>query len=254
MLALNLALVAASVLLASLAARRFGHTVAGALAGMPMIAAPITALLLIDLPVEQVRAIALATLVCAPAAVVHITTFARCSIFVHWPACLALATAAFLAGGLLLVTLGLPPWAACALAAAAPGLGLAAMPSSSRHAAPVSIPGSELVFRVAAAMGMAAAIIVGAAVLPASGSGLLLAVPITGSVLPCFTLPRHGAAATASLLAGFARGLHGFVSFFITLYASLPLMGRAAAFVLALSVALAVALLMYAARRRSPPA
>lgn len=249
MLALKLSLVAASVLLASLAARRFGHTVAGALAGMPMIAAPITVVLLIDYPVEQVRAIVLATLACVPAAVVHITTFARCAVRASWPVCLASAAASFLVSGLALMHLSLPPAAVCALAAMAPGLGLVAMPSNSRHAAPVSIPPSELALRMAAAVGMAAAIVVGAGILPPSGSGLLLAVPITGSVLPCFTLPRHGAAATASLLAGFARGLHGFVSFFITLYVALPSMGRAAAFTLALGVALVVALLVYAARR-----
>lgn len=256
MLGFKLSLVAASVLLSSLAARRFGHTVAGALAGMPMIAAPIMALLLLEHPVDHVRDIALATLACAPAAVLHITVFARCGFRLRWGACLLLSIAAFLAFGYALMWLDLPPLFVCLLAAVAPGLGLVAMPAASRHAGPVPIPPAELALRVIAAMGMATTILVGAGILPAEASGLLLAVPITGSVLPSFTLPRHGAAATASLLAGFARGLHGFAAFFIALYLALPHMPAAAAFVLALAVALVVALLVYAARlqfsRRHP--
>lgn len=250
MLAFKLSLVAASVLLSSLAARRFGHAVAGALGGMPMIAAPITALLLFEHPVDHVRSIALSTLACAPAAVVHIVVFARCGARLPWGACLALSVAVFLASGALLTWLDLPAVLVCLLAAVAPGLGLLAMPAGSRGAEPVSIPTAELALRVIAAMGMATTILVGAGVLPAAASGLLLAVPITGSVLPSFTLPRHGAAATASLLAGFARGLHGFVGFFIALYVALPRMHAAMAFVLALAVALAIALLVYAARLR----
>ena len=51
----RLSLVAASILGASLLARRYGHAVSGALAGLPVIVGPIIAILLIDLPAEQVR-------------------------------------------------------------------------------------------------------------------------------------------------------------------------------------------------------
>ena len=127
---LKLSLVAASVLLSSLAARRFGHAVAGALAGMPMIAAPIMALLLLEHPAAHVRDIALATLACAPAAVLHIVVFARCGTRLPWGACLALSLGAFLSFGFLLAWADLPAWLVCLLAAVAPGLGLAAMPAT----------------------------------------------------------------------------------------------------------------------------
>jgi len=39
----------------------------------------------------------------------------------------------------------------------------------------------------------------------------MLAMPITGIVLPAFTLPRHGAGVVVALLAGFVRGQAGFV-------------------------------------------
>ncbi|TMG98493.1 MAG: hypothetical protein E6H79_19645 [Betaproteobacteria bacterium] len=249
MLILKLLLVAVSVLLATLAARRFGHAVGGAVAGMPMIAGPITAVLLIDHDAAQVRAIALATLVCLPASIVHIVSFAHAASRVRWPAGLVIALAAYLVAGALLTHLRLPPAAVCLLALAVPSIGLWLAPRGLAAHGPVTVPHSELALRIVAAVAMATAIIVGADTLPASLSGLLLAVPITGSVLPCFTLPRHGAAATASLMRGFIQGLHGFAAFFVTLYLALGSMDRASAFCVALIASLIAALLVQGWRR-----
>lgn len=252
MLAIKLALVAASVLLSTLAARRFGHAVGGAVAGMPMIAAPIVAILLIDHSAQQVQAIALATLVCLPAAIAHIVTFARAAKHFAWGACLALALAIYGLFGAALTALELPALAVCTLALAAPALGLRAVPRGLRAHGAVSVPRAEFILRIGAALAMAAAVIAGADALPASVSGLLLAVPITGSVLPCFTLPRHGPEATASLMGGFVQGLNGFAAFFVALYFSLGWFDRAAAFCLALGAALAMALLVQGLRRFMP--
>jgi len=250
MLAIKLGLVAASVLLSTLAARRFGHAVAGAVAGMPMIAAPIVAVLLIDHSAQQVQAIALATLVCLPAAIAHIVTFAHAAARFRWSLCLVLAIATYGICGALLTAFELPAAGVCALALAAPALGLRVVPQGLRAHGAVSVPRAEFVLRIAAALVMAAAVIAGADALPASISGLLLAV--TGSVLPCFTLPRHGPAATASLMGGFVQGLNGFAAFFVTLYFSLGWFDKAAAFCLALGASLAMALLVQGLRRFMP--
>lgn len=249
MLAFKLALVAVSVLLSTLAARRFGHGVGGAVAGMPMIAAPIIAVLLVDHSAQQVQAIAWATLVCVPAAIIHIVAFARAARFLPWGACLLVALTAFAATGALLLRLDLPVAIVCLLALAAPLAGMWAVRAGSGARAAVLVPQAELMFRVAAALLMAAAVILGADAFPSSVSGLLLAVPITGSVLPCFTLPRYGPAATASLMAGFIQGLNGFAAFFVVLYLSLGSFGRVTAFCMALGASLAVALLVQVARR-----
>ncbi|HYF44095.1 MAG TPA: hypothetical protein VEA35_16840 [Ramlibacter sp.] len=251
MLALKLLLVAVSVLLSTLAARRFGHAAGGAVAGMPMIAAPIVAVLLVDLEASQVRAIALGTLVCVPAAIAHIVAFAHAARRFRWPAGLALALGVYLATALALTQAALPPPAACALALAAPGLGLWAAPASTHAPGAVDVPRAEFVLRIAAAVAMALVIVLGADHLPAAVSGVLLAVPITGSVLPCFTLPRHGPEATVSLLGGFVRGLHGFAAFFVALYAALGATGKLAAFMLALAAAFAMAALVQWLRRRA---
>jgi len=250
MLALKLALVAFSVLLSTLAARRFGHRVGGAVAGMPMIAAPIVAILLLDHDAGQVRAVALATLVCLPAAIVHIVSFSASAGRWGVPVCVSLALLAYACASVVLTQLRFAPVPVSLLALAAPAAGLWFAAHHAGPAAPVAVPRLELVLRIAAAVAMAAVIIAGADVLPPAVSGLLLAVPITGTVLPCFTLPRYGAAATRSLMAGFLQGLHGFAAFFIALYWALGATGRLAAFLIALAVALATAVAMQALRQR----
>lgn len=241
MLALKLALVAASVLLATLMARRFGHAVGGVVAGMPMIAAPICAILLFDQGADAVRAIALATLVCIPGAIVHSVSVAWSALKAPWPLSVGGGLLLFLAVGLALTALGLPAWASCLLALAAPSLGLAALPRVARNTGPVPVPRAEILLRLAAALAMAAAVILSADAFPPAVSGLLLAVPITGTILPCFTLPRYGAGATAALMKGFVTGLNGFVVFFVVLYLALGSLDRLPAFVLALGAAAGVA-------------
>jgi len=242
---LKLALVAASILGASLLARRYGHAVSGALAGLPVIVGPIIAILLIDQPAERVRGIALATLVCEPAMLAHIVVFANAARRFTWPVCLALATATFLLASALLTHLDWGATGAAVFAVAALIVAGLALPASGSAAdAPVPVPRSELGWRIAVALAIAGSVMWGADHLPAALAGALLAVPITGSVLPCFTLPRHGPPATARLLAGFVRGQSGFVAFFIVLIGLLPHAPKAVAFVAAVAAAVAAPLLL----------
>ena len=246
---LKLALVAASVLLASLVARRFGHAVGGTVAGLPMIAGPIMGFVLWQEPAQAARAIALATVVCLPATAAHLLTFAWCARRWHWALAWLAANVVFLAVGSVLTQLPLPPpWAAVA-ATASLVVGRACMPSDRLAAGTVPIPRTELACRVAAAVALAWVIVRTAGVVPAALSGLLLALPITGNVLPCFTLPRHGAAATAALLAGFMRGLLGFLAFFVALVLLLEPAGNGPAYVAAWSAALLAAFGLYAVPR-----
>lgn len=252
---LKLLLVAASALLSSLVARRFGHAVGGTLAGLPMIAGPVMGFVLWQTPVPAVQAIVLATLVCVPATVAHLVTFAWCALRWSWWMSLAIANVVFFGLGALLPMLALPPLLACALAVAVLAFGGLAMPRLTVTRGAVDIPHVELACRVAAAMAVAWLIISSAGLAPAAFSGLLLAVPITGNVLPCFTLPRHGPAATVALLRGFVRGLAGFGAFFLALHLALGRWGAGWAYAAAWTAALAVASALYAAQRRrlSPP-
>jgi len=238
--AAKLSLVAASVWLASLVARRFGHRAGGVLAGMPMIAAPITGLLLIDVPSPAVRAVCLATLACQPALMAYFVAFARAAARWPWWACLVFALAVFFAVGALLLALPLPEPVRIALALSSPFLGALAMPHyatavpAAAAGGKASQPRVELALRSGVAVAVAAGVMWGATHLGPGPAGLLLAMPITGIVLPAFTLPRHGAAAAATLLAGFVRGQAGFVIFFVLMLALLPSLHAAVGWPLAM--------------------
>ncbi|HET7794849.1 MAG TPA: hypothetical protein VFL64_15815 [Rhizobacter sp.] len=240
--ALKLALVGAVVLAASFAARRFGHGVAGTLSGLPMIAGPIMGFVLLQAPAAQAHAIALATLVAYPAMVLHMLGFAHAvRRGAPWWLALLAANAVFLASGLALLSLHLPTVAVCVLAAVSPWVVLRLMPAHRRERTVLHIPPIELVLRVAAAVALAASVMLGAEVLAPAISGLLLALPITGNVLPGFTLTRHGADATIELLCGFVRGMAGFCAFFMVLALALPVLAPAASYALAWGVVLTLA-------------
>jgi len=254
MLVLKLVLVATSVLLASLVARRFGHAVGGTVAGLPVIAGPVIGFVLASEPLPQAQAIVLTTLVCLPAAVVHMVVFAHAATRWRAPVALLLANTLLAATAALLLGLPLPAWGVCLVALAAPALGRLALPRLRLSPGAVAFPRSELLWRIAAAVVMAAAILHAAAHLPPLVGGVLLAVPIAGNVLPCFTLPRFGPAATVALLAGFIRGLGGFAAFFVTLHLALQALSSGAAYALAWAAALAVAavLALRNLRQRAP--
>lgn len=240
MLALKLALVAASVLGASFASRRWGHAAGGLMAGLPMIIGPITAILLVDNPPDRVRAIALATLQCQPAMLMHVLVFARSARRWSWPVCLVLANGVYLVLAALLAAWALPPLMAAALALVAWALaGRVIARQAGGPGGPVDVPRTELWWRLGVALVVAAAVIEGAASVPAAVGGVLLAAPITGNVLPAFTLPRHGAAATSRLLAGFVHGQIGFMAFVAGLVLWLPWLHPAAGFLAAVAGAVA---------------
>jgi hypothetical protein len=70
-------------------------------------------------------------------------------------------------------------------------------------------------------------------------SGVLLSVPVTGSIMPPFTLALYGADAAARLMRGFVVGISGFAAFFFVLSVALVPLGTAAGFVAATVGALA---------------
>lgn len=241
---LKLALVPTAVWLASLAARRWGHAVSGYLGGFPLIGGPITLFLAIDLGPEFAAKSALVTMAAVAGQAAHLMTFS----FVGRRAGVVAGLLAgwclygFVGGGA--GQLALAPGAAIApavgFALAAGGLGLAAfvLPRPQGVATAPSIPPVELWLRLGAALALATAILLGASVLGPVVSGILLSVPITGSIMPPFTLALYGPDALARLLRGFVTGLTGFTAFFLVVSVALVPLGTAAAFGLAVLAAL----------------
>jgi hypothetical protein len=243
LLALKLILAPLAVLLASIASKRYGHVVGGILSGFPMIAAPVTAALLIDHPAEHVAAIAFATVSGLLATAGFIVAFAWVAKANHaWWFCLTGAAVAFLAVAFVLKVLQLPLLLSVALGVAAPWIARFSLPKIATPSKPPMIPSSELVLRVVGAFVLAAALLFSAGNTPPWLSGLLIAWPITGSILPCFTQKIAGRNATIAFFSGFSRGLVGLAAFFCVLGLLLPLMHQAMAYAVALLGAAIIAI------------
>ena len=250
---LRLALVPLAVWLASLAARRWGHAVSGYLGGLPLIGGPITLFLAIDLGVEFAARSALLTLAAIVGQASHLLAFAHVGRRRGWAVALASGYAAFLGATVAVAQLPLVP----ALAAAIAVGGLAAawrwLPRPQGREPPPRIPPVELRLRLAAAFALAALILFAAPAFGPTVSGILLSLPITGSIMPPFTLALYGPAALARLMRGFVVGLSGFTAFFLVVAATLAGWGIAASFAAAVVAALATVFVVGHLANRPPP-
>ncbi|HET9651002.1 MAG TPA: hypothetical protein VFP36_02365 [Usitatibacter sp.] len=236
---LRLALVPTAVWLASLAARRWGHAVSGYLGGLPMIGGPITLFLALDIGPAFAARSALFTLAAIVGQAAHLLAFACAARSGRWALSLAAGWAAFAAASITVSMLPLQPPLALALAVAALAAAARWLPREKGPTVAPRIPPIELRLRVLAAFALAALILWSAPVFGPAVSGVLLSVPVTGSIMPPFTLALYGYDALARLLRGFVVGLSGFTAFFAALALGLGTWGIVPVFVAALALALA---------------
>lgn len=238
---LRLALVPTAVWLASLAARRWGHTVSGYLGGLPLIGGPITLFLALDFGTEFAARSALFTLAVVLGQAAHLTAFAHTARRHGWALALLAGWTSFAATAIVVAQWPLTAAMAAALAAA----GLAAawrwLPMVRGEASLPAIPAIELRLRLLAALGLAALILGSAPIFGPAVSGILLSVPVTGSIMPPFTLAYYGPDAVARLVRGFVVGLSGFATFFLTVTLTVVSWGIAASFLAAIVLAMGAA-------------
>ena len=150
------------------------------------------------------------------------------------------------------VVAALPLTPLAALGVAAAGLAAAAwwLPHP-REATPAPrIPAAELWLRLVAAFVLAAGILWSARAFGPTVSGILLSVPVTGSIMPPFTLALYGPDALARLTRGFVVGLTGFTAFFFVVAAGAVPLGAGTAFPAAVAAAIAALFVASRVRRR----
>lgn len=236
---LRLALVPAAIWLASLAGRRWGHTVSGYLGGFPLIGGPITLYLALDYGAAFAAASAIVTLAAIAGQAAYFLAFAHAARRAPWPVALAAGWSAFALVACAVAVLPLNAGTALALAVA----GLAAawrwLPHPAGDATLPAIPAAELRLRLVAAVALAAVILWSAQAFGPVVSGVLLSVPVTGSIMPAFTLALYGPDAVARLARGFIVGLSGFTAFFFAVGAFAVSAGVTPAFVGGAAAALA---------------
>lgn len=250
---LRLALVPTAVWLASLAARRWGHAISGYLGGLPMIGGPITLFLALDLGTAFAARSALFTLAAIVGQGAHLLAFAYAARSGSWMLALASGWAAFFLASAAVAMLPLQPAGALALAVLALIAAARWLPREKAATVAPRIPPIELRLRVLAAFGLAALILFSAPVFGPVVSGVLLSLPVTGTIMPPFTLALYGYDALARLLRGFVVGLSGFTAFFATLAATLAPWGIVPAFTVALGLALATVFAVDRAARGPRP-
>lgn len=236
---LRLALVPTAVWLASLAARRWGHAVSGYLGGLPLIGGPITLFLALDLGTAFAARSALFTLAVVLGQAAHLMAFAHTARHRRWPPALAAGWMSFAVAALLVAQLPLTPFIALALAAAGLGAAWRWLPPVRESATLPGIPAMELRLRLLAAFALAGLILWSAPIFGPVVSGILLSLPITGSIMPPFTLAFYGPDAVARLMRGFVVGLSGFATFFFVVASTVVAWGIASSFVAAIGCALA---------------
>ena len=234
----RLALVLAAVWLASLAARRWGHSVSGYLGGLPLIGGPITLFLALDYGAEFAARSALVTLAAVAGQAAHLAVFTRAGRRASWPVALAAGWTSFAIVAFAVTLLPLVPAVALGLAALSLAAAFHSIPHERDDIAPPEIPPIELRMRLLAALVLALVILWGAQAFGPVVSGLLLSVPVTGSIMPPFTLALYGPGAVARLARGFVVGLSGFSAFFFVVGSVVVSLGITTAFLLALAAAL----------------
>ncbi|RYF31931.1 MAG: hypothetical protein EOO23_00880 [Comamonadaceae bacterium] len=222
MLTLKLILVPAFLLLLTLAGKRWGPSVAGWLAGLPVVAGPILFFLSLEQGVLFAANAATAALSAVLASVAFSVAYSRAAQRWPWPQSLLLALIAWSGSALCLsalpacITLSLV--VAMFTLIAAPRL----FPCTqfSVQARAVTIP--ELGCRVLAGAALTLAVTFVAGTVGSEWSGLLAVFPVLGIVLAVFSHRTQGPTFAASLLRGMATGLYSFVAFCFILSVGLP--------------------------------
>lgn len=218
LVALKLAGVGAVVAAATLLARRHGHRAGGLVGGLPLIAGPVSGVLLLAEPAAWVRDVAVMTLACLPATLLHGVVFARLAARHGAWACLAGANAAFAVAAAALGWIAPPLAVAVATALLALWAVRRVLPPRPTGVGPTGpAPWTDLPMRVGSAVALAAALIALSDAAPPAVAGWLLALPITGNVIPAFARARHGADAAVAVVHGFVTGLGAFFGFFTVL-------------------------------------
>ena len=217
-IALKLAGVALVVAAATVLARRHGHRAGGLVGGLPLVAGPVSGALLLSNPVGWVRDVAVLTLACLPATLLHALVFARAARRHGTLACLVAANGAFAVTAAMLDALS-PPGVVAGVTALAALWGVRRLLPSAAGGVPsaVAAPAGDLLWRVGSAVALAAALLVLSESASPAVAGWLLALPITGNVLPAFAQARQGPDATVAVVHGFVSGLGAFLGFFAAL-------------------------------------
>lgn len=252
LLILKLLLVPCLIMAVTLAGRKWGATVAGCLAGFPVVTGPI----LFFLAVEQGPGFAAKAAVSATLAVLGNIAFGIAYSWTSrrrgWLLSLAYGWVAYFCMVAVLGVTTLPAWQTAIVTVA--GLLLAARLYPAQGAQPVraSAPKSDLVHRMLAALALVWTVTVFSERLGPNWSGLFSVFPVMGSVLGVFSHRNAGQRHAVDLLRGMVQGFYAFSLFCLLLSLALVSHPIGVSFCAALAAAICLqAMLMHRQSKKS---
>jgi uncharacterized membrane protein (GlpM family) len=239
------------LLLVSIAVRRWGPSLGGWLAGLPLVAGPTLFFITIEQGAGFGARASSAALLAMSAVLCFGVVYAHAAQRMAWPLSLCVALLAWGAATLCLSAVPVPVLLALLVAllalAAAPRL-FPAVPAQHVVHTDSNI---ELYCRMLAGALVTVTVTWVAGTVGENWSGLLAVFPTLGTVLAVFSHRAHGGAYVAELFRAMVTGLYSFAAFCFSLSLGLSHLGIAAAFIVATSVSVAVQL---ASKRHLQPA
>jgi hypothetical protein len=229
-LLLKLVLAPMLVVASSLAGRRWGPGLAGALVALPIVAGPILFITYLEQGRRFVSHAASASLLGLVSLALFAVVFALLSRRRGWTSTLVIGWSACLVADLALSFLRLPAVAGLFVSAAATGTAMRVMSvreaGGERPSAP--LPWWDLPARAVATGGLVLALTAAAARLGPGLTGVLAPFPTGTSVVAAFALVQGGSPTAVAAMRGVLRGLWGFAVFcFLTALLAEPLGGSA---------------------------
>lgn len=243
MIAVKLLLAPAFVVVASLAARRFGMLIGGLVGGLPVVAGPILLAFALDQGARFGARAAVGTLLGLISLTAFVVVYARLAGRFAWPVCLPAGWATFLATTAALSAFHVAAGVALVLACATFLLALRILLPGAPPPAPGELfappPAWDLPARATSAVVLVLVLTSIASALGPALSGLLAPFPIVTSILAAFTHAHSGAVATRRIARGLVLGFFAFGLFCFTVAQTVEPLGVAAGFALATLAALA---------------
>ncbi len=238
LLLLKLLLVPGLVAAVTLAVRRWGPTVGGWLAGLPVVAGPVLVFYAIEQGTAFAAQAAHATLAGLIATVAFAVAYARCSVRLPWHASVAVGWTAYAVTAFALYGLGPALVPSLVSLVAATVLGRRALPRLAAAPESIARPRGDLAIRLVATATLVLVLTGLAERLGPTLSGLLNAFPVLTTIIAAFTHAQRGRAAVVAFLNGFLRAVVGFALFCVAMALALRPLGLAPALMVALGVQL----------------
>jgi hypothetical protein len=238
-IAAKLLLAPSFVMVASLAARRFGARVGGLLGGLPVVAGPILLVFALTHGRTFAAQAATATLLGIVSLCAFILVYARLARQAGWTLSLLAGWFAFIAVSAAFSQISADATEALLLALGSLAITVFVLPRPLPAAtSPFDPPSWDLPLRGASALALVIAITALSGPFGPKLSGLLTPFPVVATVLAAFTHAQHGEHQLVRIMRGFTMGLVAYVLFCFALALVLPSTAVAPSFVLALSAAL----------------